>query len=347
MIIKDVISIGSTTRDTFFEVDLPITKWPSAPLGKALVIPFGEKFGVKGAYFTIGGNAANASVTFARQGLRVGLFTKIGNDVAGQEVIKILKRERVDTRLVSKSKELPTSYSVLLSQKGDRSILTYHGAIGEFTLEKVNPKLLKSKWWYVSLPGDSHKALSGILKYAKKRKIKVALNPSYKHLSGDGKSQLLTHLKDLSFLVVNEGEAAQITGIPFSKEKEVFQKLDVLVPGIVAITSGRGGVTVSDGKFLYKAGIFKEKRVVDRTGAGDAFGSGFVAGLIRKKEKFKGGRPKPENVEYAIRLASANATSVVERMGATEGVLRRRDFDSLPRFKKLKIERREFKPKKK
>ncbi|KKS74655.1 MAG: hypothetical protein UV46_C0038G0001, partial [Candidatus Gottesmanbacteria bacterium GW2011_GWC2_42_8] len=47
----------------------------------------------------------------------------------------------------------------------------------------------RSKWWYVSLPGDSYKALSGVLEYARKRKIKVALNPSYKHFSGDGKRQ--------------------------------------------------------------------------------------------------------------------------------------------------------------
>ena len=347
MIIKDVIAIGSTTRDAFFEADLPMIDWADAPSGKAFAIPFGEKFGVKNAHFTIGGNAANASVTFARQGLRAGLFTKIGNDAAGEETLKFLRREGVDTRLVGKSKTLPTSQSVLILQKGDRSILTYHGAIGEFSLKNVNPKLLRSKWWYVSLPGDSHKALSGILDYARKRKIKVALNPSYRHLIGDGKKQLLKHLGDLSLLIVNEGEAAEITGIPFKREKEVFEKLDRLVPGIVAVTSGKDGVTVSDGTFIYKAGVFKEKGVVDRTGAGDAFGAGLVAGFLRKKEKFKGGKPKPENIEYAIKLASANATSVIEHVGATDGILKRRDFDASPRFKKFNVARKEIGARKK
>ena len=342
MIIKDVIAIGSTTRDAFFEVELPMVDWPKAPSKKAFVIPFGEKFGVKNIYSTIGGNAANASVTFARQGLRTGLFTKVGSDLAGREIIKTLKKERVDTRLVGRSKELPTSYSVLLSQGGDRSILTYHGAVNEFTLKNINPKLLRGKWWYVSLPGDSYKALSGVLEYARKRKIKVALNPSYKHFSGDGKRQLLRHLKDLSLLIVNEGEAAEITGISFDREKEVFQKLDALVPGIVAVTSGKNGVTVSDGTYIYKAGAFKERRLTDRTGAGDAFGAGLVAGFLRKREKFKKGKPTAENIEYAIRLASANATSVIESLGATEGVLRRREFDTASRFKKLEISRKKI-----
>jgi len=343
MKLRDVVAIGSTTRDAFFEVDLPTVKWDKTPSGKALAIAFGEKFGVQDVYFTMGGNAANASVTFARQKLTTGLFAKIGNDVAGQEVLKYLKKEKVDTRLITKSKDLGTSYSVLLSQRGERSILTYHGAVDDFNLKGVNKGLLKSKWWYVSLSGDSYKSLGKLLKFARKNKIKVALNPSYKHLTGSGKKELLKYLKDITFLVVNESEAASITGIPFKKEKEVFRKLDELVPGIVAVTSGDKGVTVSDGQFIYKAGIFKEKKVVDRTGAGDSFGSGFVAGLIRKREKFKGGFPKPENVEYAIRLASANATSVVEHMGTTEGILRRKDFDSARRFKKLVIKRKEAK----
>jgi len=347
MIIRDVTSIGSTTRDAFFEVDLPLTEWRDAPSGRALVIPFGEKFGAKDAYFTIGGNAANASITFARQGLLTGLFTKIGDDVPGQEVLKTLRKEKVSTKLVSKSAELPTSYSVLLLKGGERSIITYHGAIDEFNLKKVNPKNLRSKWWYVSLPGNSYKALDNILKYARKSKIKVALNPSFGHLVGDGRRQLLRHLRDISFLVVNESEAAQLTGIPFKREKEVFEKLDELVPGIVAVTSGRKGVTVSDGRFLYKAGIFKNKKIIDRTGAGDSFGSGFVAGLIRKRERLTDGFPNPENVEYAIRLASANATSVVEHLGATEGILKKSEFDSSPRFRKLKIQRKEIKPNKK
>lgn len=336
MIKRDVIAIGSTTRDAFFEVDFQLIKWPRAPSGKALIIPFGEKLNSKGAYFTVGGNAANASITFARQGLRTSIFTKIGQDVSAGELRRIWKREKVMADLVETS-DLPTSFSVLLLQNGERSIIRYHGAVNEFSLDEVPLSKLKSKWWYVSLPGKSYKTFDRLLEYASKNNIKVAFNPGSGNLSGPGLRDLRRHLKDITFLVVNEGEAATITGIPFKKEKEVFRKLDELVPGIVAVTSGKRGVTVSDGKFMYKAGIFKNKKVIDRTGAGDAFGSGFVSGLIRKKEKFGKGGPKIENIEYAIRLASANSTSVVEHLGASEGTITKKQFDSLPRFRKLKI----------
>lgn len=112
------------------------------------------------------------------------------------------------------------------------------------------------------------------------------------------------------------------------------------MPGILAVTSGKGGATISDGKYIYKAGIFRERKLVDRTGAGDAFGSGFVAGLIRqiRNPKFEIRNLSPEAVKYAIRLASANATSVVEKIGATEGILTKKEFDKDKRWRDLRIE---------
>ncbi|MBI2592563.1 MAG: carbohydrate kinase family protein [Candidatus Colwellbacteria bacterium] len=332
---RDITAIGSTTRDGFLKVNLPIIDWPKTPLGKAFILPLGEKLYVEDVYFTLGGNAANASVTFARQGFKTALFTKIGKDLASEGILRILKQERVDARLIKKS-NLPTAYSVLLLQGGERTILNYHGAIEKFSLKDVNPKELKSRWWYISLPGESYKLFGWLLKVAKKNGISVALNPNSHHIIA-GRRELIKHLKDINFLVLNEGEAAALTGIPFSKEKAVFKRLDALVPGIVAVTSGKKGVVVSDGRFIYRAGTFKEKKLVDRTGAGDAFGSGFVAGLMKKKEKCTKGLCNPHNIEYAMKLASANATSVVEHIGATEGILKIQEFEKSNRFKNLKI----------
>ena len=83
--------------------------------------------------------------------------------------------------------------------------------------------------------------------------------------------------------------------------------------------------------------MFKEKKLVDRTGAGDAFGSGFVAGLIRSGEECEKGDIDPENISYALRLATANAASVVEVIGASEGALSRKGFDDGRRWSRLKM----------
>lgn len=330
---QDIVAIGSVTKDNFLELDYKIISWFKTPLRKAIVFPLGEKLGVEKIYQTIGGNSVNASVCFSRQGFKTACFGKIGNDSAGREVIEKLKKEKVSP-IFAISKEKPTAYSVLLLKNGERTILGYHGASNSLNKKDIPWRKLKSKWWYLSLAGESIKLFRPLLAFAKKNKIKVAFNPSGYHIKHRRK-EILGSLKNLSFLVLNEGEAAELVGIPFSREKEVFKKLDKLTPGIVAVTNGPKGVTVSDGKYIYKAGIFKEKKLVDRTGAGDAFGSGFVAGLIRKNFNSKTYDLRPI-IFYAIRLATANATAVVEKIGATEGILTKRGFYSL-RFNNLKI----------
>jgi sugar/nucleoside kinase (ribokinase family) len=334
---RDVVAIGSTTLDLFFKTRFDVIRWPKTPLGKALVVPLGEKFGTEDVHITIGGNAANAAVTFARQGFSCALFTKIGNDIAGREVLRTLRREHVGATLVEVTPRRRTSQSILLLQKGERSIITYHGAIDEFTLRRVRLDALKAAWWYVSLPGDSYKAFNRLLSYATRHGIKVALNPSYKHLVGAGRQQLVKHLKKLALLVLNEGEAALLTGIPFRNEKKVFKVLDNMVPGIVAVTQGQKGSMVSDGHHIYHARIFKEHNLADRTGAGDAFGAGFVAGLVRTGEQCAKGICNPRSISYALRLASANAASVIERIGATEGTLTRKQFETSSRWRRFPV----------
>jgi len=197
-------------------------------------------------------------------------------------------------------------------------------------------KKLKSRWWYVSLTGRSIKIFQRLIKFASKNNISVAVNPSGYHLS-HRPQEILASLKDITFLVLNEEEAARLTGISFKKEKEVFKKLDKLMPGILAVTNGKKGATISDGRFVYKVDTFQEKKLVDRTGAGDAFGSGFTAFLVQKGfNRFNISQLKPEDVIGAAQLASANATAVVEKMGATEGILTKEEFQN-PRWKNLKI----------
>ncbi len=75
------------------------------------------------------------------------------------------------------------------------------------------------------------------------------------------------------------------------------------------MTKGKEGAVVSDGKYLYRATSLKPKGV-DGTGAGDAFGSGFVSGMIQKN-----------NIIYAIQLAMANSGFAITKWGAKEGLL--------------------------
>lgn len=329
----DVIAIGSATRDNYLKAKYKLIDWKEAPSGKAIVLPFGEKISLDQVYSTIGGNAANAAVTFARYGFKTACFAKIGDDGPGREFTDHLEKEGVSTKLVIKTQEKPTAYSALLLGDSERTILGYHGASDTFTIKDVDWKKLKAKWWYLSLAGDSDAMFLPLLEFARENKIKVAFNPSGHHISHK-KEEILKGLKDIHYLVLNTGEAAYLVGIPFEKSAEVFKKLDELMPGVVAVTDGPKGVKVSDGKNMYQAGIFPEKIAVDRTGCGDAFGSGFAAVLAGAGEDYK----NPEVIRKAITFASATATANLEVLGATEGLLTKKNFESDSRWRNFDIQ---------
>ena len=332
----DVITIGSATIDFFVKTNFPFVPWDT-PLKQAIAIPFGEKFSARDSLITTGGNAVNTATTFRRQGLKTATVIKIGRDIPGEMIQSRLHLEGVENKFIIRDNSIDTSRSVLLLQNGERSIITYQGAGASLSITDLKFNEYASKWWYVSLAGDSYKLFPFIAKKAKEMGVKLAINPTAKHLR-DGKSQLIANLKYVDFLVLNEGEAALLTGISFVNDKEVFRKIDKLAPGIVAITGGDKGSVISDGKNIYKTGIFKGKKALDRTGAGDAYGAGFVAGLIRTKEKCERLNFDPEKIKYAIRLATTNAASVVQKIGASENALSRKDFDNTARYQKLKID---------
>lgn len=331
---RDVITIGSATLDSFLETKLPLVDFSDSPSLKALALPFGEKLSAEDAYFTSGGNALNSAVTFARQGFKVAPYIVLGDDAPADMILSRLEEERISPDLIRFSDRISTSFSVLLLQGGDRTIVNYKGAGETLELPEFS-RALRAKFWYISLPGKSWKIFPKLVEMAKSRGIKIAFNPSGVHLR-EGKNSILKNLRHIDFLVLNGGEAAELVGADPTDAEGAFRKLDKLCGGILAVTLGGRGSIISDGSFVYRAGVYKEKKLVDRTGAGDAFGSGFVAGLLRRRESCVRGRIKSESIVYAARLASANATSVVEYLGASEGALYRSETAS-ERWNKFKL----------
>ena len=322
----DVITIGTATRDFFAKSKaFKVVSTPEFVSGWGLCLPAGGKIDLEDVIFTTGGGATNAAVTFSRQGYRAAAVCKIGDDVSGREVLKDLQAEKVSTGFVVQDENSKTAYSVLvLAPSGERTALTYRGASESFEIADINPRALAAKWFYIS-GSVPLSVVNIILDKAKDIGAKVAMNPSFGHIKL-GLNGLGEVLKKLDVVIMNREEGASLTGLDYKREEKIFGALDEYIPGAVILTDGPKGVLVSDGKNIYRAGIFKNKNVADRTGAGDAFGSGFVAGLI-----------KSNNVEEAIKLASANATNVVEYIGAKAGILTKDQFENDSRWENLYI----------
>jgi sugar/nucleoside kinase (ribokinase family) len=335
----DVVSIGSATRDVFLssplfkalkdEKHLPHLGFPT---GEAQCFPLGAKIEIEAPTFTIGGGAANAAVTFGRQGLRSALVAKLGfDDAHGNELASGLLREGVKPLFAFDKKKM-TAYSVILtSPSGERTILNYRGASEDLTSLDIPSTKVRAKWAYITPGRIAFPVILNAVRSLHRAGVKIAMDPS-KHYLEMGAKKLKPLLETLEVIKMNREEASYLTGISYKDERRIFKRFDELVPGLAIMTDGSKGVLASDGERLYRAGTYKEKRIANRTGAGDAFGSGLVAGFIRKGSKLT-----PDAIEYALRLGSANATSVVEHIGAQVGILRKGQFEKESRWKKFTL----------
>ena len=331
----DVITIGSATRDGFFEgIDFLSVEGKCFVANKGICLPLGAKLRIPKIHFLTGGSATNTAVSFARQGLKTAIICRVGDDISGKTIIEEQKEEKIDTQFIQKDYSAPTAYSVIfLTSSGERTILSYKGCAENLTVQEIPWKKIQTRWLCIGSLGKEKNILKEIIQFAVSKNIKLTINPGWHELSW---------LKDnpkwidkFEIFICNQEEAAYFTDIPYNKEKKIFNKLDDLVKGIVVMTKGKNGVSVSDGKALWKAGIFnKKKKIIDETGAGDAFASGFISVFIKQKEI------NEKIIKEAIRVGNANACSVVKYIGTKLGILYKKDLKK-SQFKNLKIQKYE------
>jgi len=328
----DVITFGSSTRDTFLKLDGENHKIVNSDkfiTGKGLCFSLGSKIKINKILVSSGGGGTNTAATFALQGLKTAYVGKIGNDKRGEALIDELKKLKIDTRFVQKDKIHPTAYSVIFSTpSGQGSILVYRGAC-HFLTKKDIPfeKIKKTKWLYLApLKGKLVNCFVPLVNFAKKNNIKIMANLGRPQIEM-GKRKLSQILPKLDILNVNQEEASLLTGVDFEKEKTLFRKLDKMMPGLAILTKGKDGVVASDGKYIWRAQSLSINPV-DTTGAGDAFASGFLAEFMKKN-----------SVKDGIRFGIANAVSVLSELGAKNGLLRKRERNG---FSKIKVRKQEL-----
>lgn len=302
-----MLAIGAAVQDVFLSHSDEFTPVSDRSVHEQFMkLELGVKADVNNIEFSTGGGATNAAVTFARQGLHSQFMGTVGHDPAGQAVLADLDNEGVDTTHVSYSHKYNTGYSVLLlAPSGERTILTYRGASTHYDAKNFDLSESDIDWVYVSSMAGSMDALHKIFTQAKKLGVKIMFNPGKGELSQPDKLRAL--LEDVDVLSVNR-EEMQIL-VEGSELEELVRHALHFVP-VAIVSDGPNGVIASDGKTIVRAGMYEDVRVTDRTGAGDAFGSGFLSQWAQGK-----------SLKDSIVFASANSTSVVTRIGAKTGIL--------------------------
>jgi sugar/nucleoside kinase (ribokinase family) len=300
-----IITIGKASQDVY----LTSSKEFKPYMHKGVLyeqLPLGKKIHVDDIFFSTGGNATNAAVTFARQGLHTKYLWTLGTDMASQSVLVALDEDNVDTSDVTQSADYHTSYStILLAPTGERTVLNYAGtpiAPGTFPLNLEG--LHKGDWLYLSSVNNME-LLEKIVSQATQAGIKIMMNPSGLELADPARLKPL--LEDIEVVSINKEEAQEL--VSGEELEELVRHMTHYCP-VVLVSDGPNGVVATDSKTIIRAGMYEDVPVIDRLGAGDAFSSGFLSQWAMGK-----------SLKEAIIFASANSTSVVTQIGAKTGIL--------------------------
>lgn len=310
----DIITFGSATRDVYMQsAHFRGVRDTRSITRKAIHLALGTKLDIPHILFETGGGGTNTAASFARLGFKTAVVTQIGKDDArGREIVRTLKHEGVDTRFIRESRSGGTAYSMLLQNpKGERTILVYRGVSAKFS-DRTIPwrRVRNTKWFYITTLGGNIPLLKKLVRFANRNKIHVALNPGRTEIAA-GYRKLKPILAGCTVVLLNREEASQLTGMRYERVNAMFKKLCFGLPGVVVITEGRRGALVADNDYQYVAKTHTI-RVKDTTGAGDSFGAGFVAGYLRTKG----------DVAYALQFGIENAESVLQQVGAKNGLRR-------------------------
>ncbi len=310
----DVVTFGSAALDIEVLMSKNIIRKDNKSIsGKAYCFNLGSKLDVKDMYFGFGGGGVNTAVAFRKQGFKTAYCGMVGQDILGREIIEYLNDQGIDSSLVKKTKEKLTNNSVIMdSVAEDRTVLVYHGA-SELLRKEDIPEDLRANWFYLApLSGKLSGETEDILAFARKNGIKTAVNFGNSQIKMP-KNKVRELLEKIDVLILNKEEASILTNIDYREEQKIIIKLAKMHEGINVVTKGKDGVIVTAGGKTYEAKL-KKFKVVDETGAGDSFGSGFISGLMKTGE-----------VEYSIKLGLANSKYALLLRGATTGLLGEKD----------------------
>lgn len=304
-----IVSLGSALQDIYLidRDDFAGSKVAGNSIFGELVT--GTKVDIDRVCYEVGGGGTNSAVSFARYGHETIYMGSLSHDPAGEAVLACLDEENIDSSYVEFVRG-GTGCSVVLldTKKGERTILTHRGAAGKFDVVNASDlELANPDWVYAtSLHGNMHKLLDFFEK-AHALGAKVMFNPGEREL--EQLPKLIGLLSDVDVLLVNKREAARI--VPGVVLTELLSRLANYCETVI-ITDGEMGSIATDHQEVWRLGVYEQVRMRDATGAGDAFGAGFLA-------KYADGAKFVD----ALQFGAANAASVVQKYGAKAGILGR------------------------
>lgn len=331
-----ILTLGSVMQDVFLEYNNPEDLHIPQEKLSYICMQAGRKIEIKNMMYYCGGGAANSAVSFARLGYDVTIFCKVGSDQAADFIIKTLTSEHVATNhILTTTLEQSGNSFVIPGPQGNSAVLVYRGANATITEQELPESLIaqSDQLYITSLSGDTARLLIPITQLAKKYNTSVAVNPGTNQLRTNA-DYLKSALKNIDILILNSYEAellmvSLIGKLPSADTQELkdktlpellqssaplnikrfFTAVHEYGPATIVVTNGAEGVYASDTTTIYFHPSIPVD-IVSSIGAGDAFGSCFVAQLHNN-----------ESIDDALRAGVINSASVIQQQATQPGLL--------------------------
>ncbi len=303
----DIVVLGTFVADLAFKANrLPVV---------------GETLLGRGFAIGPGGKGSNQAIAAARAGARVAMVTRIGQDSFGDMARQTWSRDGVDTSLVVADPAAPTGAAFIFvsTQTGDNAIIVESGAAANLSPDDVRAaegRIAAAKVFITQFEQPIETAIEG-LRLARSHGVTTVLNPAPALAVGDA---IYAHC---DYVTPNETEAAALTGIDTASDEGTLKAAACLVARgarNALITLGSKGALLHGMSGTHFVPAFHVSKVVDTTGAGDAFNGGFAVAIAE-------GRTPLE----AVRFGSAVAALSVQKPGTAPSMPTRAEIDTFLR----------------
>ncbi len=340
-----VLTIGGATKDLFLHYKYPESLLICSDQDNYTKLQAGKKIEIDKVHEALGGGGTNTATSFSRLDLNTTVLCKVGHDATGLYILNQIQQTNIDAQSVVIDKDTTTAESFILpSCNQDSTLLVYRGVNTQLNDNDIPYDKLKeyTQIYISSLSGSAAHLIEPTAAAAKKHNVSLAVNPGMAQLCEDSQA-LINALPNIDTFILNACEAEEFLctlektnkvdtykTIPDGPQlfrdnsfnirgyfKLLLSKLNQNDPTVV-VTNGSEGVYVAHSDTIYFHPSITDKTIISTVGAGDAFGSCFVAS-----------RMHGHSIEQAMAQGILNSVSVLQYESTQEGLLTEDELESL------------------
>jgi fructokinase len=310
---RKILGIGNAIVDVFVKVDDNFLSKNNLTKGSMKLIEKKEfeilKNTIKIEKIEAGGSVANTMAGIAYLEGNPSFIGKISHDEFGKIYKKSLEKINVNFLYSEKKENLLTGTSIIfITPDSERTMCTYLGISSQLSKDDINEDHIKNHEiilleGYLWDKGTSEEMFKYVIRLAKKNNIRIAMSLSDIFCVNRHREDFLELLKsDLNILIGNENEINEL--MQKNNLLDSINELKNINKLIIITRSENGSVAILNNKIINCESV-KVEKILDLTGAGDLFASGFFKEYLDQS-----------NIKKCLETGSEMAAKIIQKIGA-------------------------------